>query len=378
MLSCYTRFDDVNTRLKYFWNNLSMTIGYNMNEIKNRAIIERLVSCNGDLLKRLSDEIKIDKELCLMAANAPNMHVDIIPKEFRYDPDVSIALVRNKGYGLEYVPRELITYELCMEAIGKLAFAIMHVPKELIDKEMCLYACEKGEGGNDILRFVPEHIKTQEFYREAFDRYGAFLRYLPKEDITYEMCLKSVQYSGFTINSIDDKFKDYNLYLEAVKEVGSVLESVPEDLITEDMFIKGLNSKRTLIMQIPKKFRHRADLVELYCMSKNCYCSYLDDKELTKNNILNMLKTRTYCTHRSKQVLEDYELSMEYCKTFGFLPTYNNYFSKEFLDSLFNYDMALAPDLGNQYLKLVLDLSSAILDAKPNTPHLIIPLLYSS
>ena len=54
---------------------------------------------------------------------------------------------------LHYVPKELITSEMCTIAVKSDGIALQYVPKEFITEEMCLKIV-KGTTNHDIVEYV--------------------------------------------------------------------------------------------------------------------------------------------------------------------------------------------------------------------------------
>ena len=57
-----------------------------------------------------------------------------VPKDVM-DEDIALAAVKN-GTGLYHIPKEHITYNVCLEAVKRNSGNIRYVPKELITDEL--------------------------------------------------------------------------------------------------------------------------------------------------------------------------------------------------------------------------------------------------
>ena len=74
------------------------------------------------------------------------------------------------GMALEFVPENLKTVELCLEAVKQDGWALRYVPWGQLNlndpamAEMCL-AAVKEDGS--LLKYVPENFKTVELWLEA-------------------------------------------------------------------------------------------------------------------------------------------------------------------------------------------------------------------
>ena len=173
-------------------------------------------------------------------------------------PEMCMEAVRNDGYALSYVPEELITAEMCMEAVksNEIALkyipeefrtpeiymeaiknsgkALIHVPEELITPEMCMEAV-RNDGY--ALSYVPEEIKTAEMCMEAVKSNGIALEYVPEEFKTPEVCMEAVRNDGYALSYVPEEIKTAEMCIEAVKNSGTPLKYVPEEMRTLDMYI---------------------------------------------------------------------------------------------------------------------------------------------
>ena len=101
------------------------------------------------------------------------------------------AQVKDWGDNLQYVPKKLITKELCEVAVSNYGYALQYVPEELKTPELCELAVTSNGGW--ALQFVPEELKTFELCEYAVSRDGYNLDFVPDELRTFEICELAVQ-----------------------------------------------------------------------------------------------------------------------------------------------------------------------------------------
>lgn len=174
-------------------------------------------------IKYMPPEI-LTQEMCLVAVRngAP---LSYIPEPLR-DQEVCIAAVEHRGLAacsvLSHIPESLKTPELYMAAMKNWGYyALEHVPKEMISLEMCLEAVKHNTGA---IKFVPAEMRTYEIYLAAVKRdYYAFLE-VPNSFQTPEMCLAAVTGNGCGIKYIPDAKCTMEVRMAAVKQNGMALE----------------------------------------------------------------------------------------------------------------------------------------------------------
>jgi hypothetical protein len=67
----------------------------------------------------------------------------------------AFELVRKDGFALKYVPDELRTLEMCLEAVGQCGWALQYAPDEMRTREVC----EKAVGQNGLaIMYVPYEL----------------------------------------------------------------------------------------------------------------------------------------------------------------------------------------------------------------------------
>jgi hypothetical protein len=149
-------------------------------------------------------------ELCLEALKLQALGLDFskVPENAK-TAEVCLEAVSQSGHRLEYVPEKLKTPELCLEAVKNTANALEFVPEKLKTPEMCLIAAKGCYPDCRALAFMPENLKTAEIYFEAaknFRDYGRD-RYREARDWTYivpkefhDEVRRMLESEGFNLN----------------------------------------------------------------------------------------------------------------------------------------------------------------------------------
>jgi hypothetical protein len=207
------------------------------------------------------------------AMKADGAGLRFVPKDL-ITPELCLEAVKHTKPGfnstfysaLNYIPKELRTEEIYFEAT-KLGYRIDHIPAEFRSERVC-FEVIKFDARAIFLEIpdgIPEEHKTYKLYLEAVKQYGSILKIAPKEFITPEMCLEAVKMnthsnsmiiaqSGDAIIFIPDELKTPEICMIAVKLGGNLLSRVPEKLRTYEICMAAVNSKpgSGVIRDVPK------------------------------------------------------------------------------------------------------------------------------
>jgi len=118
------------------------------------------------------------------------------PKEFGA---ICLEAVKNKNspwlYPIQYVPENLRTAEVCLEAVKVSGGALQYVPENLRTAELCLEAVNNG----NLLLDVPENLITEEMCLEVVRKQNtpgteSYIKYVPEKFRTVEVCVEAVKH----------------------------------------------------------------------------------------------------------------------------------------------------------------------------------------
>ena len=140
------------------------------------------VQVNACLLFFVPDEYRT-KELCALAVGREGQTLRYVPTEMRDGEIYKLAL--NNFPGLEFIPNELITEEMCLNMVKTNCGALDDVPEKFITAELCLIAV-RGDGR--ALEYVPEKFKTAELCTEAVKNKRSAFKFVPAALKTLEFC----------------------------------------------------------------------------------------------------------------------------------------------------------------------------------------------
>ena len=92
-------------------------------------------------LKVIKEEVRINNPYefdIFYNNNSCNYQLSDIPLAYR-NQRVCNKLSKTQDGAMAFVPRELITRQMCMNALKRSAFNLLYIPKELLDEEMMLW-----------------------------------------------------------------------------------------------------------------------------------------------------------------------------------------------------------------------------------------------
>lgn len=127
-------------------------------DLKSQEGCEAAVRFRGDILKKVPKEF-ITYEMCLdsmLSEYANQIGFKYIPEEFKTPGICEIAVVRD-GYNLQYVPKENITDLLCKLAIENEGI-LKYVPEDMRTIEICKLAIATTNSNIFNIEWVPEQL----------------------------------------------------------------------------------------------------------------------------------------------------------------------------------------------------------------------------
>ncbi len=178
---------------------------------------------------------KIPKQthkLCEIAIILDNNNIQYVRDEFK---DNKICfMIAKLGY-INYIPKDIVTEDMYIEAVKYNGYIFSNIPKTKITPLICLEAVKKN--GNILCHISKQ---TEEMCLEAVKQSGRALKYAKHK--TYEICMEAVKQSPSAFQYIPDTFLTEELCLNVVKNDGKLLKYIPNDLQTEEMCILAIKT----------------------------------------------------------------------------------------------------------------------------------------
>ena len=106
-----------------------------------------------------------------------------------------------------------------------------------------------------FIKYLPDEFITQEICELAIRQSGIALRYVPDEFVTPELCELVVRQDGRALEYIPYKFKTQELYKIAVRQNGLSLKDVPEKFMTQELYEITVRQDGLALGDVPEKLR---------------------------------------------------------------------------------------------------------------------------
>jgi len=133
----------------------------------------------------------MSSELCEEAVRRSGFNFEFVPERF-ITPELCLKAVKHHGSILAAVPEKFITMEMCIDAVSDNPESLKFVPDKFKTIELCFLAAIQNNSSffddECILEYVPEALKTYEFYLVAIITGCLSLKHVPHHLRTAEMC----------------------------------------------------------------------------------------------------------------------------------------------------------------------------------------------
>ena len=103
----------------------------------------------------------------------------------------------------------------------------------------------------EMLKFVPDHLRTKQMCKHALKRLPLGIRYVPDKYRSQQMCHKAILENGGTLESVPDCYKNQQMCDETVANYPHALKFVPDCYIAEKRCGKDVNTYYSTIQFVP-------------------------------------------------------------------------------------------------------------------------------
>lgn len=181
-----------------------------------------------------------EKALANNKNEAEGYHVlQLIPEKFK-DYNLCETAVIHDGNNLPYIPKELLDYNLYLQAVDTTPTVIQQVPDRFKDKELCVTALTDGLYWytDEILNYIPDSIK--------------------KDKDFWIKCIQGNPTTRFFEN-VPEEFRDYETYKQLVK---SRTEDDPRLFVNLDEYKEGIIDRFKDLIPEETLMKIRDDLIK--------------------------------------------------------------------------------------------------------------------
>lgn len=172
----------------------------------------------------------LTEELCLHLAKKDfnlNLYINVFPVNGYKNPEmIYLTMVKTNWRSLECVPIAPVNFRIesiCLEACKNNGLALEFVPNKIFS--LCEVAVKIA---GDAIQFVPDEYK-EKLCILAIKQNGYALRFIPEYLRSKELCNIAVENSPYAIQFVPKDIRTESLCLAAVKKDGMSLKSIPQD-----------------------------------------------------------------------------------------------------------------------------------------------------
>jgi hypothetical protein len=244
-------------------------------------------------IKYLPKRLRMDKELCQIAADRAADMPAVAAQVLRYIPSSNITadmvdkLFRKNVETIQYIPDRFITEKMALRAVKQLPALYKYIPKQYKTQKLSnkLLDNPKYEYLEDLLNAIPPEHLTEEnimklisvigkktmtiapviyilqkrlkgplsdaVYNTAIKFDGGALQHIPKDRITADMANAAVNNNYHAYLHVPDELKTQDMANDVVSKAGYYLRYVPQQHRTPELYMDAVSRSANAIFDIP-------------------------------------------------------------------------------------------------------------------------------
>ena len=164
--------------------------------------------------------------LCLQAVSQDKRNIRAVP--YKYRTKELIKNIKHFNGIMKFLPYELKTHEICLDAIERNRFDLKYVPRKHKTHDLCLTTISNS---TESYRYIPKIVKTNEFYLKAIEINHYVFIYVPDDQKTPELCKMFLEKDGDLIRYVPKNLLTKELCLVAINNIDSSILNLPIDII---------------------------------------------------------------------------------------------------------------------------------------------------
>ena len=177
--------------------------------------------------------------------------------------NINFETVMKNPEMLKVVPDNLKTKKMCKHAVKKLSYLLRYVPDQYKTQQMCDKAFLENGGTltsvadcykNQVLEFLPQCYKTQKMCEKAVNTYPSTIKFVPKCFMTQEICEKAVNRCVFVFNSIPNQYKTQEMCNSIICEDPFSIRYISDRYKTQQMCDKAVDNCLAALKLVPDWF----------------------------------------------------------------------------------------------------------------------------
>ncbi|MGC9423387.1 hypothetical protein [Vibrio sp.] len=171
--------------------------------------------------------------------------------------EIIFRAVYQCGMQLEHVPEHLRTRELCLLAASSEFASLIYAPEKHLDQDFIDFTFStlertslgfiSEEKYKQVYRILPKCLLNQWHYEQLIKLNGVFLKWIPQEMKSYDLCFDALSSAGTLLKYIPNELIDKPMCYEALCHSNDARACIPESLWDEHcerIIAKKLNGCR--------------------------------------------------------------------------------------------------------------------------------------
>jgi len=303
--------------------------------------------------------------------------------------------IKRNGALLQFVSKDILTYDMCYKAVKQHGSNIKHVLKKILDydicflaisqqncgkylkyvpykqktKELCLEALYNNNEVNDLFNFVPrkyfddpDFVKAcceyldflnspsinkikKEFTRDIYQLKNVIFGYIPEMYKTNEFFFGIIEKHPQFWNDMPDEYKTREMWEKIVRIDPTKVKYMSHEYMTFEMCVNAVKIDGEILVYLPDKFKNE-ELCTYALSTGERYLFFVPEKLRTREFCLKACIMANGKTMKNilEYVPEDLKDREFYLKIIEYNPEYIDYIpesviNKEFCEYLFECDM---------------------------------------
>jgi hypothetical protein len=173
---------------------------------------------------------------------------------------LALNMVKQDPHNIEHIPKNLLTPEICNEAVRIKGEMLAYIPENFRTPEICKRAIENSNifdndkgalFGNTVLEFVPKKFRTEELCDIATKRDARALEFVPLDIMTPQMCMNAVKRNPWSIRSVPPELMNEDIIWQALRNPLAIAD-IPPNMVTYDMARAAVQDNPAAIKGVPK------------------------------------------------------------------------------------------------------------------------------
>jgi len=208
------------------------------------------ISANGSRFFKFIPKNLLTKEICEIALKNNPYNLNNIPESLLDYKMVENAL-KIEPQALLTMPKMFGNKEIYTYCVSKYGCNIKYVPHKFVDKELLKLALKQDI---QAIKYIPNFTDDIDIYKFAIDECECGLMYFPKQFQTKEFVNTAIKRDVFDIRYASSEFLNDELLFWAIKTNNKIVKYIPKDVFSISIYKYLIENKIIIPDNISKLF----------------------------------------------------------------------------------------------------------------------------